>query len=651
MKCQNCGAELKPGVSFCRECGAKVMPPKMFCRECGAKLPDGAKFCSNCGAKTDANLEQKASSTPTPNIHKSNIDSKSESENNTIEESISNISESASELAKKVADRASSFSDTVSEKAASFSKKVTETASSPKTQNSQTVLLRPLVIIALIVLIAIVMLFSLGKILSSGSKGVKSPGTAQSSGNTIQVVNVVDMSYPDAVNTLENSGFTNIVSNVDANSDPSLWVVTAQSVNAGKELHAGDKIELTCAMKCNLYLDISSDGNLLFSTYDISISLDGAEIGSVANGDEFTYLANVLSGNHEIVFCKSGNTSPKATKTVDISGDMTFSCDLSHDGSSISIKNENTENNINGAALEVLDVKGMILTEAMEKLSNAGFSNIREEPYSSIWNRDNWIVTNQSIEPGTLTDKNNHMQLDCISLNDYFNSTYTGKNVSEIQTLASSSGFLLIFEDTDRKDLDELVSTMNDATKKNWIATGACQYIGAQKTALVTIKNTAEVPETTQAQTAPQQTIEQKPLETKSTTQSTEASNSVSYSTNSKDTVKDGNAGVYSYKRRAGTYDIYYIIDFDEGYVYFFCDGNGDTSCDRIKIDSGTLNDVVKITYHDGNYTWQEGFHFKWAGQPDHLVMEDSNHFDYDFYTTDLDKALKIRDSHSITDY
>mgnify|MGYP007016401347 CR=1 FL=1 len=293
----------------------------------------------------------------------------------------------------------------------------------------------------------------------------------------------------------------------------------------------------------------------------------------------------------------------------------------------------------------------MILTEAMEKLSNAGFSNIREEPYSSIWNRDNWIVTNQSIEPGTLTDKNNHMQLDCISLNDYFNSTYTGKNVSEIQTLASSSGFLLIFEDTDRKDLDELVSTMNDATKKNWIATGACQYIGAPKTALVTIKNTAEVPETTQAQTAPQQTIEQKPLETKSTTQSTEASNSVSYSTNSKDTVKDGNAGVYSYKRRAGTYDIYYIIDFDEGYVYFFCDGNGDTSCDRIKIDSGTLNDVVKITYHDGNYTWQEGFHFKWAGQPDHLVMEDSNHFDYDFYTTDLDKALKIRDSHSITDY
>ena len=49
----------------------------------------------------------------------------------------------------------------------------------------------------------------------------------------------------------------------------------------------------------------------------------------------------------------------------------------------------------------------------------------------------------------------------------------------------------------------------------------------------------------------------------------------VSYSTNDKKTVEDGNKGLYSYKSSGGTYDNYYLIDFDNGYVYNFSDGNG----------------------------------------------------------------------------
>lgn len=50
------------------------------------------------------------------------------------------------------------------------------------------------------------------------------------------------------------------------------------------------------------------------------------------------------------------------------------------------------------------------------------------------------------------------------------------------------------------------------------------------------------------------------------TTESTD-SQLVSYSTNTKATVKNGDTGVYAYKK-SGAYDIYYVIDFDEGYVY-----------------------------------------------------------------------------------
>lgn len=129
------------------------------------------------------------------------------------------------------------------------------------------------------------------------------------------------------------------------------------------------------------------------------------------------------------------------------------------------------------------------------------------------------------------------------------------------------------------------------------------------------------------------------------------SSKAVYYSTNTKDTVKNGNSGIYSYKSIGGTYDIYWVIDFDEGYVYFFTDGDGNEICDRVKIDSGDLNSGVIITYHDGDSTWQEALHFKWANQPDHLVAVDADYFDYDYYTTDLTDALAIRDSRRIVDY
>lgn len=136
-----------------------------------------------------------------------------------------------------------------------------------------------------------------------------------------------------------------------------------------------------------------------------------------------------------------------------------------------------------------------------------------------------------------------------------------------------------------------------------------------------------------------------------STTKAPTNPNAVSYSTNDQETAKKGNCGVFAYKRHHQDYDNYYIIDFDEGYVYFFSNGNGDATCDRLKIESGDLNNVLIITYHDGDSVWSEGLHFKWKKQPDHLVVEDNDHFEYDFYTTNLNSALSIKNSRRIIDY
>ena len=135
---------------------------------------------------------------------------------------------------------------------------------------------------------------------------------------------------------------------------------------------------------------------------------------------------------------------------------------------------------------------------------------------------------------------------------------------------------------------------------------------------------------------------------TSNTKSTTTEPKSLSYSTNDFEKAKDGNAGVYSYKSKGKEYSIYYIIDFDEEYVYRFIEGNGDETCERLKMDSGDLNSVLIVTYHDGNDSWQNGLHFKWKNQSDHLILEDSFGFETDFYSTNLNDALLIKNKKEI---
>jgi hypothetical protein len=125
----------------------------------------------------------------------------------------------------------------------------------------------------------------------------------------------------------------------------------------------------------------------------------------------------------------------------------------------------------------------------------------------------------------------------------------------------------------------------------------------------------------------------------------------VYYSTNDYKTAQNGNSGIFSYKNKSGTYDVYWIIDFDHGYVYYFTEGNGESTCDRVKMVSGTLNDRITITWHDGDdqTTWY--LHFKYVNSPVTLIVNDHLGFAVEFTTTDLDDALALRATKEIIDY
>ena len=130
-----------------------------------------------------------------------------------------------------------------------------------------------------------------------------------------------------------------------------------------------------------------------------------------------------------------------------------------------------------------------------------------------------------------------------------------------------------------------------------------------------------------------------------------EGPKAVSYSTNDYETAKNGNKGVFSYKNNSGSYDIYWIIDFDEGYVYSFTEGNGNDSCEKVKIVSGDLNDKIIVTWHDGNEQWSWGMHFKYVNRPETLVVNDHNGFGTEFTTTNLKEAIALREKKIITNY
>lgn len=119
----------------------------------------------------------------------------------------------------------------------------------------------------------------------------------------------------------------------------------------------------------------------------------------------------------------------------------------------------------------------------------------------------------------------------------------------------------------------------------------------------------------------------------------------VYYSTNDYETAKKGNTGVFAYVREGKLYDIYYIIDFDEGYVYYFLEGEGNDFCDKLKIDFGDLNTYVSFTYHDGDDVWSERLHFKYENVPTILIWNDADGFPYEYTPTNLEEALLLRNT------
>lgn len=216
-----------------------------------------------------------------------------------------------------------------------------------------------------------------------------------------------------------------------------------------------------------------------------------------------------------------------------------------------------------------------------------------------------------------------------MSEDDFIGLTYT-----EVEELLKKMGFVNFeYETLDASDLSKIDDTVGAVEIKNWVFGKGDFSKGDtyESDAIVVIWY-----------------YENSEIKDSEDSESETENKAVFYSTNDYETATKGNTGVFSYKNKSGSYDVYWIIDFNEGYTYFFTEGNGEDYCDKVKITSGTLNDRVTITWNiDGEKTnWY--LHFKYVNSPVTLIVNDHFGVTTEFTTTDLSKALRIRDTKTI---
>ena len=165
-----------------------------------------------------------------------------------------------------------------------------------------------------------------------------------------------------------------------------------------------------------LYLDVEFESNWFFATYDVEVFVDNERVGLIPHGKHFTKLLEVDEGTHSIKFAKESDQSVRNTTNVKVTEDSTFVCTIHSNKTNIELKSPTTISGVVGNNLEVIDVTGQVLSDAMADLKQIGFINIKhvdENMKNSIWDATNWIIISQGIEAGSVVDKNEEIVLVC----------------------------------------------------------------------------------------------------------------------------------------------------------------------------------------------------------------------------------------------
>ena len=412
MKCPNCGAELLPDVRICLECGCDIAPQaERVCPSCGNTLSEKANYCSKCGTRVsviDASSKSQRNAHSVSDTAPVVIRNGPSPEEYELEDDDTEDDDFEDDEFEDVDIEDNDARVVSRNEYAERADRWRSEESAPQKPWKKYVLIG----------IAVLVFLSFVSRLSDKNQSGRSSVGGQSS---------------NSANNNRNTAVT------------------------------------TEARTFEFYIDLHSDDNLFFSTYDMDVFLDGVEIGTVADGQYFSKLVDVSKGKHTLSICKSGDHSLNAEKVLTIKGPTTFSATISHTSTSISFNNSKVTDNVDGSRIVMIDTVGMILSDAESQLKTAGFANVSAHGDKSIWEPKNWIVITQNIEAGTTTDKNDLITLECIKIDQFFDNMFSGKTLSEAQTIASERGLTLSYlNDATSTNITDTINALSEEEKAYW---------------------------------------------------------------------------------------------------------------------------------------------------------------------------------------
>lgn len=391
--------------------------------------------------------------------------------------------------------------------------------------------------------------------------------------------------------------------------------------------------------KCDVTIHVDFVPNLLFNKYDVNLLLNGISKGTMAHGTDKDFKFTVNPGEYTITFESDESSSVTGEIELTIDCDIDASYKISCHGSEVAVETIYVDRLEKLAEGEVkVDVpaseyKYKNYVEVESALKSLGFTNIKYNVLYDIF----WGFTKDGeVESVSIAGKTDYIRGDVFAADaeiiityhmpedddpsnikmEKGSDAYDGMNCLEAEMLFKNMGFTNVAlgrvttESTLYTDGEVFLVEIGGRSFKEGDVFSPDDKVYIKYYAV------------------------SKP----------------SYSTNDYETAKKGNAGVFSYKSKGGSYDIYWIIDFDKGYVYTFTEGNGEDSCDKLKIVSGDLNNRITVTWNDGGTLYNWYLHFKYVNSPVTLVVNDHLGFTTEFSTTDLDDALITRETKKIVD-
>lgn len=142
----------------------------------------------------------------------------------------------------------------------------------------------------------------------------------------------------------------------------------------------------------NATIHINFISNLLFSTYDVEVSLDGVSQGKLGHGEDADFEFELETGEHSLSFTSSDSSDVNGSVLFAVSDDIEASFKISCHSSEIDVEeeyliNKNTigENEaiISSSASEY---KNKDYMEVVQSLEEAGFTNISTQAvYDIVW--------------------------------------------------------------------------------------------------------------------------------------------------------------------------------------------------------------------------------------------------------------------------